>query len=510
MMRITRREALKLGLLGGGLFLASIKLLRQGLASEPGASYQFQRSSARIRPVLPPSSQTGEAFQVPLPIPPVLQPKLRDETTDYYEITQKTAQIGILAGQKTEIWGYNGQFPGPTIKNRIGRKTVIRVINQLPEATSTHLHGMPSLPEYDGHPMDLVQPGGFKDYLYPNNRAATYWYHDHAMRKTAQHIYKGLAGFYILQDDFEDSLNLPSGAYDVPLAIRDCMLNADNSLRFTADGDMILVNGVPSPYMKVANRKYRFRILNASISTAYRLALSSGKPFIVIGNDAGLMSVPVQASHLAIGPGERYEVIIDFSEYPVGTQLLLNNQFGKTESQQRPGRVTFGRIMRFDVVQRTQEDTSVIPSRLRPHKNIPESAAVRTRNISLDLQIDPADPGTPLWTLNNQRWNDNFFIANPKLGDVEIWSFTNALNNTSDYHVIHLHLVHFRILDRTKNGVTRAPRLYERGLKDSLFIGVGETVRVITRFTPNKGKYVMHCHVLEHEDHDMMTQFEVV
>lgn len=507
-MKITRREALKLGLLAGSLSLTSIGLLSRGLAQEsPEASYEYQRSSARRRRVLPPTSRNGKAFQVPVPIIPVLQPKSRDETTDYYEITQKQAQVQILAGQKTQIWGYNGQFVGPTIKSRVGRATSIRIINQLPDATSTHLHGMPSLPEYDGYPEDLVQPGGFKNYFYPNSRPATYWYHDHAMRKTATHIYSGLAGFYIVQDDFEDNLNLPSGAYDVSLAIRDALFNADNSLHYTADGDTVLVNGVPWPYMKVANRKYRFRILNASISTAYRLGLSSGEEFTVIGSDAGLLYTPVPTANLVIAPGERYEIIIDFSKYPVGTQIVLNNLFGKIESQEQPGRVSFRNIMRFDVIQSTQADNSVIPSKLRLHENIPESAAVQTRNISLNLQINPLPP---LWTLNQKSWDDTVFLAKPKLGDVEIWTFTNAANNTSDYHVIHMHLVHFRILDRTKNGVTHKPRPYERGLKDSVFVGVGETVRVITRFTPNKGKYVIHCHVLEHEDHDMMSQFQVV
>jgi spore coat protein A, manganese oxidase len=506
MMRITRREALKLGLLAGSLFLTFMGLLRRGLASEP-ESYEYQRSTARRRRVLPPTSQNGQQFQVPLPIMPVLKPKSSDETTDYYEITQKKAQVQILAGQKTEIWGYNGLFPGPTIKGRVGRKTVVRIINQLPEATSTHLHGMQSLPEYDGYPEDLVQPSKFKDYLYPNSRAATYWYHDHAMHKTAAHIYNGLSGFYILQDDVEDSLNLPSGEFDVALAIRDALFNPDNSLRYTADGDTILVNGVPWPYMKVKNRKYRFRILNASTSTVYRLGLSSAEKFTVIGTDAGLMAEPVQTPNLVIAPGERYEIVIDFSEYPVGTQIVLNNLFGKVETQEQPGKVSFSNIMRFDVVQSPQKDNSVIPSRLRLHKNIRESEAVRTRNVSLNLQVNPLPP---LWTLNNKSWNSSVFIAQPNLGDVEIWTFTNAANNTSDYHVIHMHLVHFRILDRTRNGVTRPPRPYERGFKDSVFIAVGETVRVITQFTPNKGKYVIHCHVLEHEDHDMMTQFHVV
>ena len=473
MKRITRREALKLGALAGGSLLLPIELLRRTKAVA-------QESSGPVSPKTP-------LFQVPLPILPVLSPVRSDATTDYYVIEQKPAQVEIVPGFLTTIWGYNGQFPGPTIKSHVGRQTFIRQFNNLSEPFSVHLHGMATLPEYDGHPNDLTQPGGYKDYLYPNNHAATYWYHDHALMMTAAHTYKGLAGFYIVQDNFEDSLPLPKGEYDVPLMIQDRTFNSDGSLYYTPDADTVLVNGAPWPRMEVANRKYRFRILNGSVSTAYKLALSSGQPLIVIGTDGGLMSAPVPVTDMRIGPGERYEVVIDFSAYPIGMQVVLKNLFDTED---------FGQIMRFDVV-RQEQDESIIPATLRNITTIPKSAAVRNRAFEFNL-VDG------VWSINGQRWNPNFFVANPNLGDVEIWRIYN--NVATDPHLAHLHMVNFRILER--NG--KPPLPYEQGIKDTVYVDVQESVQVLTSFGPYKGKFPFHCHVMDHEDHDMMVQFQVV
>lgn len=474
MKRFTRREALKLTALAGSSVLLPIGLLRRGAASEV-------ISDATGSPKTPP-------FQIPLPIMPVLSPVRRDATTDYYEITQKPAQVEILPGLKTTIWGYNGQFPGPTIKSRVGRQTVVTQFNHLPtDPFSVHLHGMASLPEYDGYPEDLTKPGQSKKYIYPNDHAATYWYHDHAMMMTAKHTYQGLAGLYIVQDDEEDRLPLPKGDYDVPLMIQDRTFNRDGSLFFTPDADTILVNGAPWPRMAVANRKYRFRILNASISTPYQLALGSGEPLIVIGTDGGLMSAPQPVMNIRIGPAERYEVVIDFSAYPIGTQVVLLNLLDTDD---------FGQVMRFDVV-RQERDDSRIPATLRQIETIPESAAVRHRAFEFNL-VDR------VWSINGMRWNPNFFAATPKLGDVEVWSIYN--NVATDPHLAHIHMVKFRILER--NG--KPPFPYEQGLKDTVFLDVHDSVKLLMRFGPNRGKYIFHCHVMDHEDHDMMTQFKVV
>ena len=198
---------------------------------------------------------------------------------------------------------------------------------------------MASLPQYDGYAEDLICPGQFKDYFYPNDRAATIWYHDHAIDRTSRNVYMGLAGMYIVSDEEERQFNLPQGEYDVPLILQDLRLADDGSLIFndrgqrSLYGDISLVNGVPWPCMKVARRKYRFRVLNASTSRTFDLVLSqkenrltAGDRMYVIGSDCGLLETPVELTSplqtLVIAPAERYEFIIDFSQYDLGTQEL--------------------------------------------------------------------------------------------------------------------------------------------------------------------------------------------
>lgn len=490
MKRISRREALKLGLLASGSVLLPIALENRSVAKDAG--------SPRVKP-----------FTLPFRTLPVLQPIHSDETNkiDYYEIVMRKAQVEILPGLKTEIWGYNGIAPGPTIIQRKVwyedlkkyRQSVVRFINDSVDTpTSVHLHGMASLPQYDGYAEDLTPPGHYKDYYYPNNRAATLWYHDHAIHETARNVYMGLAGIYQVLDEYEDSLNLPKGEYDVPLLIQDKQFALDGSQIFDDNGqksvmgDVILVNGVPWPRMEVANRKYRFRVLNGSISRSYRLALSRGDGFTMIGTDAGLMSEPVMVKNFRIGMAERYEFIIDFSKYPIGTQIVLQN-LGLPNNSDYDGT---GQIMRFDVVRQEIGDDSDLPSKLRYVPPIPESSAVRTRKFVYQRT-------NGLWQINGKIWDENRVDANPKLDDVEIWELRNQAGGW--FHPIHIHLIDCQMLDR--NG--KPPFPYERGWKDVFYVGENETVRVIGRFGPNTGKYMSHCHNTVHEDHDMMNQFEV-
>jgi FtsP/CotA-like multicopper oxidase with cupredoxin domain len=199
--------------------------------------------------------------------------------------------------------------------------------------------------------------------------------------------------------------------------------------------------------MEVANRKYRFRVLNASISRSYKLALSTGDDLIVIGTDGGLMPAPVNTKDMRLATGERYDLIIDFSKYPIGTQVVLenlglpnNDDFNDTD-----------KIMRFDVV-RAETDNSSVPSTLRNIEFIPESLAVRTRNFTVQQRSSDK-----LWVINNNGWDRNRVDANPQLEDVEIWTFNNTANVS--FHPMHLHLIDGRILDR--NG--QQPFVYERG-----------------------------------------------
>ena len=282
-MQLSRRDVLGVGVLGAAAFFI------------PAQPLLAQAARNRL-----PESRLPAPFQQELTVPPVLAPVRTDATTDYYTMTMRSADVPIVPGLRpTTIFGYNGITPGPTILVRRGataggrapaRDVVVRHINALPTThptlrytptTSVHLHGNASLPQYDGWAEDLTAPGQFKDYLYPNDQdERTLWYHDHAVHHTAENTYMGLAGLYITDEGL--NLPLPKGRYEVPLVIQDKIFDTDGQLLFLDNGqkalmgDVILVNGKPTPFLRVERRKYLFRILNASTSRAYRLAAEHG------------------------------------------------------------------------------------------------------------------------------------------------------------------------------------------------------------------------------------------
>jgi spore coat protein A len=559
-----------------------------------GSTGALLRSAARL----------PEPFGVPLPLPPVLEPVHSDATTDTYEITQKAGQAAILPGLTTEVWGYNGIFPGPTIETRRGRQAVVRHRNELPVPTVVHLHGGVTPPEHDGYPTDVVlpagaeaghighaaagalpgpaslrppgspppwacaagagrlrrvpdpvpvspgprtgdplargaQPGragrggigtgrgtgsqGVKDYVYPLDQpAATLWYHDHRMDFTGPQVYRGLAGFHLVRDAAEDALPLPKGERDIPLMICDRSFAEDGSFRYpsldptlqgepgvTGDfmqgvlGDVILVNGAAWPYLEVTNTRYRFRILNASNARRYRLALDppprEGPAFVQIGSDVGLLGRPVSHEEIEIAPAERFEVLVDFSTYPLGAQVTLANRFGAG---------TTGQVMRFHVARQSRRagrqarDDSAVPSRLVEVEPLTRSDASVTRMFVFARGAMGAGgrPGT-IWTINGQPFDPQRVDAQPRLGAAEIWRLA-----TNVHHPVHLHLAHFQVL--TRNG--RQPGPYDAGWKDTIDLQDGETAEIIARFTGFRGRYVFHCHNLEHEDMMMMGNLQVI
>jgi spore coat protein A, manganese oxidase len=292
----------------------------------------------------PGDSEAVPRFATALPIPPVLEPMRSDERAEYYKIETRESAARILPGRQTMIRGYNGIFPGPTIKALRGRATHVRFTNKLPTPVVTHLHGGHTPSDSDGWPTDVILPAGYPvratsmqmdhtrdvgsmarpssskyehNYTYPNDRrATTLWYHDHAMGATGQNVYMGLAGFYLIEDEEERSLPLPRGHYDIPLMLCVRQFNDDGSFRYNphgragAEGDVILVNGAPWPALQVERRKYRFRILNASNATTFTLALSSALPFVQIATDGGLMARPVEVLGIPMAMAERVEVVI--------------------------------------------------------------------------------------------------------------------------------------------------------------------------------------------------------
>ncbi len=510
--QFSRRDVLKLGFAGSAALVLPLE--------------RTARTHELISDRLP-DSKLPAPFNTPFVMPPVAQPVKVTATADIFDITMKSFRAEVIPGYQTELWGYNGSFPGPTINARRGRETIVRHTNALPGVhpdlrykpwTSVHLHGSASLPQYDGYASDITNPGEYKDYRYPNIQdSRTLWYHDHGVHHTSSNVYMGLAGVYQLHDDLEDSLPIPKGRYDIPLVISDAIFANDGSLVFDTNGDssfygdVILTNGRPWPVMKVERRKYRFRILNCSISRSYRFALSTGDPFTVIGNDGGLMPAPQQVTQFKHAMAERYEVVIDFSKYQVGQRVVLKN-LSNPNNQDFD---TTGNVMAFDIAgDATDTTNNMVPAQLNPNQEVmglKESDAIRTRQFRFERSGGQ-------WTINGKTWQDvvdsdyTFLSASPGLGDTEIWEFQNTSGGW--FHPIHVHLVDFKVLDRTVSSgrgssVPSPPFAYEKGPKDVVYLGENETVRVIAKFGPQRGRYMMHCHNLVHEDHDMMVQFEV-
>lgn len=492
-----------------------------------------------------------EKFVDRLPKPETIMPIRKG----YYEVRMEEfyhrvhRDLGL-----TLMWGYNRQFPGPTFDVDQGEPIQVKWINNLPRRhllpvdtsifhdreapevrTVVHLHGSETKPDSDGYPeawytRNFEKTGPFFErevYEYPNHqRGATLWYHDHAMGITRLNVYAGLAGMYIIRDRQEKRLNIPKDDYEIPLVITDRSFNDDGSLFYPAQppnperdlpnpsivpfflGDTILVNGKAWPYLEVEPRKYRFRILNGSNTRGYELYFDSGQPFYQIGTDGGLMQRTVKVEKIVLEPAERVDVIVDFSNLK-GEDVILKNDLGQNAD---PEDETFD-IMQFRVnLPLSEKDTTIIPHRLSEFRSLRGNRVDAHRYLKLIGSTD--DFGRPLLLLNNRKWADPP-TEKPRLGSTEIWSFINTMAFT---HPMHIHLIQFEILDRRPfdidrynengeihfTGPARAPEPYERGYKDTVAATPGEVTRVIAKFGPYTGRYVWHCHILEHEDYDMM------
>jgi FtsP/CotA-like multicopper oxidase with cupredoxin domain len=551
-MSLSRRDLLKIAVAGG----AAMTLPLERVAFTSGSAKRMA-TSAMPKPftlpfVTPPTLGSSGSLSMPCP---------DGMTRSYprYDIVQRFGVADIMPGYKTPVFGYNGLVPGPTLRVNRGTPVTVRQTNLLQQppaapyqnvaapssytsdpwqrSTSTHLHGSASLPQYDGYASDITYPGQVKTYFYPNCQdARTLWYHDHGVHHTSQNAYNGLAGMYILHDQAEAGLGIPTGApgsasapYDVPMIVKDAMFATDGSLIYDDNsesgiyGDVVLVNGVPWPVMDVEPRKYRFRILNASVSRSYKWQLHDGRapvPVTVIGTDAGLMPRPMTVTDFRHGMAERYEVIVDFANYR-GALLTLKNLLPPNNINYD----TVKQVMQFRVA-RTDPTTLVGNAVPSGWQELVESPECMTWNESSLLA-----QGVPVrkfqfirtnghWTINGETWENvieseyTHCMAEPDRNAVEIWELTNTSGGW--FHPVHIHLVDFQVLSRNGSAANVLP--HEKGGKDVVYVGENETVRVAMRFAgpaagpgwpEPRGRYMMHCHNLVHEDHDMMMQFSV-
>ncbi|MBU2663833.1 multicopper oxidase family protein [Actinoplanes bogorensis] len=472
-------------------------------ASGAGATYlHTQNASAgevgkpKPTPATSKPVSTPAAFTVPLSVPPTLRPSRVTRDTDYYDVTIGKSYANIVPGARTEVLTYNGSFPGPTIRARSGRKVVVRQKNHLNEPATVHLHGGATEQASDGSAMDPIKAGESKIFTYHNLQPhANLWMHDHTHHLESEHLFRGLANLYLLTDKIEESLPLPKGKYDVPLMLSDTRLDDKGQLVYTMDDAFqrttLLVNGRPRPYFKVDARKYRFRLVNTSNLRMFWLSLSDGTPLTVIGADGGLLPAPYETERLLISPGERADLIIDFSKYPPGTQLILKNDLPPGDPE------LIGQVIRFDVG-RPAPDKSSIPATLRSLPAIGEADTTR----QMVMYMDEVGAGTNAF-LNGKAFDPDRIDIDIKHGTTEEWILTNTSQTIP--HNFHTHLVQFRVTGRNGGPATG----FETGLKDTVLLWPGEFVTLRATFDTYKGVFPYHCHMVDHSAMGMMAQLRV-
>ena len=475
-------------------------------------------------------------------------------------LAMRQAQVRMLpTGPRTRMWTYGGSYPGPTIVRPGGRETSVRFVHRLPRkagAMTVHLHGDHHASEHDGQPTtQLVRPGQSRTYEYPltygglPEPSSFFFYHDHRMDRTARNNWRGLQGMFVVEDEDERRLRLPSGRRDVPLMVSDRSFRADNSLtnpfadgiRMVGhDGAMswvgpkappddatvgthVLVNGRYAPYLPVSATRYRLRLLNASHFSAYSIGLSDGRPLVQIGTGNGLLPRPVVRDRVLLGPAQRADVVVDFHG-AAGQDLVLDSvpaPLGESGDDARQAV-----IMQFRVGGE-ERDTSRVPAQL-PSPDLVRAPARVSKRWTFDLGGAHPDAGHgagqtaghggghgtghggggnqprgTFWSVNGHAFDPDRVDHRARLGTVERW----RLRNTSDMtHYVHIHAEQWRTVRR--NG--KPPPPWERGLEDTWRLEPGEVVDVAARFEDYTGPFMIHCHMLDHEDHGMMARFDVV
>jgi len=441
----------------------------------------------------------------------------------------------------TYCWTYNGIYPGPTIIGQYGSPALVRFHNNLPvdhtgfgsNTHTTHLHNGHTASESDGFAGDFWGPGFFKDHHYPNIYAGydtfggngdpreamrTFWYHDHRHSFTATNNYRGLNGMFLLYDNIDtgfetgndgQALHLPGqyGLYDIPLNFTDKKFCPSGQMFATAPdavpaGDKFIVNGAIQPYFQVAQRKYRFRMLNTGPARIWTFSLSGSKKFILIATDGNLLEHPVEKDSLELHVSSRYDVVIDFSDVPIGQSIYLSNiapQFVSNAPEPLPDpNVNISNVvMRFDVTT-TAIDHSVVPDTLCQYPDLNLNEVVTTRIWNFDLVSGQ-------FKVNGLIFDANRADATVKQGTAETWIIRNKLPASGWTHPVHIHLEEGRILSR--NGAPPPPE--ESGRRDVYPIRPGEEVHIFLRFREWFGKYMIHCHNLGHEDNFMLVRWDV-
>jgi spore coat protein A, manganese oxidase len=532
-----------------GMLAASLSLRRPSVYAEPVSPLDPGHLTPFVDPLpIPQRARSSEARPDPLH-PGAMLP--------LYRMVMREFECKVHRDlPPTRMWGFYSaatgiSSPGPVFETRSGEGLLVEWVNELPNRhllpvdhtihgaeadkpevrTVVHLHGGKTPPESDGYPEHWYASGQSAICHYPNHQdAAMLFYHDHTMGINRLNIYAGLQGLFFIRDAVENALPLPRGRYEIPLVLYDRSFKSDGSLDYPVSdnpeapwvpevyGNAILANGKLFPYLAVDPCLYRFRVMNGSNARFFRLSFGNGLELSQIGSDQGLLAAPVAEKQVVLAPAERADILFDFRPY-AGQTVLLQNESSE--------------ILQFRVADNGFANEIEPLRSLRPVPRLAAVRARRTRRLTLDERMQPRVTGKHRYALrpdeamksmgmllNNTPWHMPV-TERPVLNTIEIWELINL---TEDSHPIHLHLVQFQILDRQLFDVshyqkTKELRLLgsvlsvppsEAGWKDTVRAEPGQVTRIIVPFEGFAGRYVWHCHILEHEDNDMMRPYDVI
>ena len=447
----------------------------------------------------------------------------------------------ILPGKATRVWRYQGEvlsgpadslqivpnsYLGPIFNVKKGQRIRVHFTNELRESSIVHWHGLHVPVEADGHPRLAIDPG--ETYIYDftvMDRAGTYWYHPHPHGRTGAQAYAGLAGLFLIRDDEESGLGLPSGDYDLPIVIQDRLFDNDNQLVYGGSGmmdqmmgflgDRILVNGQADFSLPVATRPYRLRLHNGSNSRIYKLGWDDGTPFKIISTDGGLLEKPLEKQYITLAPAQRMEIWVDFSQRAVGDSVKLINF--PSEAPDGGGKFT---IMNVNV-ERSESVSAPLPATLSKITWHNEAEAVNLRSPREFVLAMGMGMG---WTLNGRTFEMTSVTQDEivKLGDLEVWQFSNQSGGRGMMgggmgggmtlpHPMHVHGLQYQIIERSggEQWTSLNEGFVDAGWHDTVLVMPGERVKVLLKFEDFTGLYLYHCHNLEHEDMGMMRNYRV-
>ena len=435
--------------------------------------------------------------QTSLPIPTLLTGEVRNGVR-HFDLSLHEATHSFFPGTQTATYAIDGTYLGPTLLLRNGDEVSINYTNNLPETTTMHGHGMHVPASMDGGPHQMIKPGETWSARYRvNQKACTNWYHPHLMGKTAEHVYKGLAGLIIVEDDESQALDLPKryGIDDIPLVLQDRRFDSAGQLDYSPSrmeimrgyiGDTFITNGAINPYIALEAKEIRFRILNGSNASVYDLGFDDGRSFAQIATDNAFLETPVSLTRLRLSPGERAEIVVDLSGDKEKTLQLKDFQTGKSFLELR--------------VTKEATATTTLPDNLTSLVRFNPQNAQTTRRFTLAGRM-----GT--FTINGVSMDMNVINERVPIDQIEIWEVENTMGM---HHNFHIHATHFMILERNGNPANVAEN--EKGYKDVVYLPAGERVKLIVKMVDYKdptSPYMYHCHFLEHEDAGMMGQFTV-